>query len=76
MNLGKYYERIERSESRMERSEMKEINYTCAHMDFNKSYGCAKCDEDRKQAMKYMDKDMRDKMMDTNSAAAKAMRKG
>jgi hypothetical protein len=26
---------------------MKEINYKCAHMDFNKSYGCAKCDEER-----------------------------
>lgn len=50
---------------------MKEINYTCAHMDFNKSYGCAKCEEDRKMEM---DKD--NKVVGTNSAAAKTMRKG
>jgi hypothetical protein len=52
---------------------MKEINYTCAHMDFNKSYGCAKCEEDKKQDM---NKDNMDKRVSTSSAAAKAMRKG
>ena len=50
---------------------MKEINYTCAHMDFNKSYGCAKCEEDRKMEM-----DKKGERVNTNSAAAKAMRKG
>lgn len=51
---------------------MKEINYTCAHMDFNKSYGCAKCDADKKE----MEKTLKDKVMGTISAAAKTMRKG
>jgi hypothetical protein len=67
MSSEKYYERIEWSEI------MKEINYTCAHMDFNKSYGCAKCEEDKKQDM---NKDNMDKRVSTSSAAAKAMRKG
>ena len=65
MSLERFYEGIEWSEI------MKEINYTCAHMDFNKSYGCAKCEEDRK-----MDMDKNNKVMGTNSAAAKTMRKG
>ena len=65
MSLERFYnERIEWSEI------MKEINYTCAHMDFNKSYGCAKCEEERKM-------EMDNKMMGTNfTAAAKTMRKG
>ena len=42
MSLERFYnEGIEWSEI------MKEIKYACAHMDFNKSYGCAKCDEER-----------------------------
>ena len=52
---------------------MKEINYTCAHMDFNKSYGCAQCDAERKEMEKNT---LKDKMMGTISAAAKTMRKG
>jgi|DEB0MinimDraft_10_1074344.scaffolds.fasta_scaffold00411_2 hypothetical protein len=60
MSLERFYEGIEWSEI------MKEINYTCAHMDFNKSYGCAKCEEERKMEM---DKG-------TISPAAKELRKG
>lgn len=73
MNLVKYYEGIERSESRMERSEMKEINYTCTHLDLNKSYGCGKCDAERKEMEKNT---LKNKMMGTISAAAKTLRKG
>ena len=62
---------------------MKELNYTCEHMDFNKSYGCSKCDAERKE----MEKTLKDKMMGINntinnkmmgtiSTAAKTLRKG
>ena len=52
---------------------MKEINYTCEHMDFNKSYGCSKCDAERKEMEKNT---LKSKMMGTISTAAKTMRKG
>lgn len=53
---------------------MKEINYTCAHMDFNKSYGCAKCDADKKEMEK---NSFKNKVVGTiSTAAAKTMRKG
>ena len=48
---------------------MKEINYTCTHLDLNKSYGCGKCDAEREEMEK-------NKKMGTNSAAAKKLRKG
>ena len=44
---------------------MKEVNYNCTHLDFNKSYGCSQCEEEKKN-----------EGGDTNSAAAKTMRKG
>ena len=58
---------------------MKEINYTCTHLDLNKSYGCGKCDAERKEMEKTLKNKMvgmNNKMMGTISAAAKTLRKG
>lgn len=52
---------------------MKEINYTCTHLDLNKSYGCGKCDAERQEMEKNT---LKNKMVGTISAAAKTLRKG
>lgn len=56
---------------------MKEVNYTCTHLDLNKSYGCGKCDAERQEMEKNRMMGMKNKMMGTIfPAAAKTMRKG